>query len=612
MRIKLLSNFSFGIIYLYLSLLSGSAAIAQDVIRTPADVYGLAQSLSKHTDTLRRISGVMTPWPELPRQEDKAPRHVLQKALEVLKKIGRLRQIKHMGAISIPPYPSRSITPNEVFDMVQRLNSEIVLLLPPEERVSLHQPEAELLGKTSNDVYRALWRVSLAFDPLLGVRGFTPNDVYVQTEQILEMVRFLRLTQNLPNNIQPPPRPTGKHPNHALQAAYELLAHIAKAEENLWIEPAYVPKLERRVIIPTDVYDALSNIIAELQRIKYRLGVERHFPEPEVKTEKSPDDVVQNLQWASEMMPQFPLDRPLYQYDPESLAKTSSDVYLITEHILDELLRYRDFRGIKTLPRQPPQVSGLQLKHVYQKTLEGLEKINVLRQQMQVGAIALPKHPLRKITSMDVFDLVVRLDAELQHIYNQAELEDTVLVEAVKKIAAPQDKTPSDVYANIWRISYLLDTVIGGDGYTPDDVYRESMIVLNDINLIAQHLKRKQIRKMPDFVGGYESQDVIIKARDILQLVTRIQDRAGLFEKGSPTSLPSAKVTPNDVFNMVGLIHIELSSLKLHLGISDYPDPVADVQGKTPSHVYQLLTHAHASLSSLLDEEKNSTQEAEQ
>lgn len=608
----LIPIFSFGAVCLCLLLLPASLAVAQNADKTPVDVYRLTQPLATHTDTLRRLADVTTPWPEPPQLRDKAPRHVLQKSLDVLKKIGRLRKIRGMGAISIPPYPARNITPNEVFDMVQRLNAEILLLLPPKERVQTRMSDVVVLNKTSSDVYQALWRISLALDPLLGVRGFTPKDVYVQTEQILEMVRFLRLTQNLPNSIKQPPRPTGKHPNHALQAAHELLTRIAKAEENLWIEPAYVPKLERRVITPTEVYDALSNIIAELQRIKYRLGVERRFSEPEVKGERSPDDVVQNLQWAAEMMPRFSLDRTLYQHDPASLAKTHNDVYLVTEHILDELMRYRVFRGIKTVSRQPIQVSGLHPKHVYRKTLEGLEKVNVLRQQMQMGAIALPQHPLRRITPVEVFDLATRLDAELEYIYGQARLEDTALFESVKKISVPQDKTPSDVYTNMWRISYLLDTVIGSEGYTSNDVYRESLTVLNEIELVAQHLKRGQVRKMPDFVDGYGPQDVILKARDTLQLVARIQNRAGLFEEHSPIPLSAGNVTPSDVFNMVGLIHAELNSLKLHLDISEYPKPVAAVQGKTPSHVFQLLSHAYASLSSLLGNEQPSSQEAGQ
>ena len=610
MRMRSTPSFFLGACF-YLSLLITSVAAAQNAAKTPMDTYRLAQSLTSHTDTLRQLHEVTTPWPEPPLQQNKTPRHVLQKALEVLKKIGRLRQINGMGPISIPPYPARNITPNEVFDMVKRLNTEIILLLPLEKRPPPKKPKTETAHKTPNDVYRAIWRISLALDPLLGVRGFTPRDVYAQTEQILGMVRFLRFTQNLPDNIKQPPRPKGKHPNHALQAAYALLTRIAKAEENLWIEPAHVPKLERRVITPTEVYDALSNVTAELQRIKYRLGVERHFPEPTVKADKSPDDVVQNLQWAAEMMPQFSLGRPLYQHDPASLTKTSDDVYLITEHILDELSRYRALRGIHTAPRQPTQATGLQPKHVYQKILEGVEKTNVLRQQMQMGTIALPEQPLHRITPTEVFDLATRLDMELQYIYDRAKLEETTFIGDVKRANEQLGKTPSDAYTNMWHISYLLDTIIGSEGYTPNDLYRESMTILNEIKLITHHLKRGKIAEMPNFVEGHTPQDVMLKARDLLILITRTQDRAGLFEKHSPIPMPGKDITSSDVFNMVGLIHAELNTLKLHLGISEYITPLTDdFHDKTLSHVYQLLSHAYTSLSYLLSGEQASSEEA--
>lgn len=609
MRANLVPASLFWAVFLCSLMFLTYPVFAGDISRTPSDVYHLTESLAEYTRSLRRFYDVTIPWPEPRQQNNKAPRHVLQKALEILKKINRLRQIKGVGSISIPLYPSRRITPNEVFDMVERLNAEAVLLLPLEEREITNEPKIQILNKTPNDVYQALWQVSLALDPLLGVRGFTPKDVYAQTEQILEMVRFLRLTQNLSNNIKQPSRPTGKHPNHALQAANELLTRIAKAEENLWIEPAQVPKLERRVITPTEVYDALANVIAELQRIKYRLGVERHFPELGVKREKTPDDVVQNLRWAAAMMPLFPLGAPLYQQNPTSLTKTPADVYQITQHILDELSRYRALRGIHTIPRQPSQVSGLQPKHVYQKTLEGLEKINILRKQVQMKVIALPQYPLRKITPTEVFDLAIRLNMELQQIYERAKLKDATFIEFINNRSAPNSKTPSDVYSNMWRISYLLDTVIGTEGYTPNDVYRETMIASSEIKLIAQHLNRWKTPKTPDFIDGYGPGDVIIKARGVLQLVARIQDRAGIFEKRSPLPQSDGEVTPSDVFNMVGLIRTELIALKLHFGITEQPRLVTDIQDKSPSHVYQLLTQAHASLSHLLNDEPQASEE---
>lgn len=199
----------------------------------------------------------------------------------------------------------------------------------------------------------------------------------------------------MPILTQPPERTTGKHPNHALAAVYKLLEKINLAERNLWIEPVELPQVPRQVINPGQIYDALQIVLAELQRIKYRLGVERYFLTPAVEVGKTPDDVIQNIAWATQLLPNFSLDQKLFQYNPQSLGKTPNHVFAVTEHILKELRRYRNIRGIHTIPHTVPYVSGLQPKHVFQKVLECKEDINRLRIQIHLGSAALPRHICR-------------------------------------------------------------------------------------------------------------------------------------------------------------------------------------------------------------------------
>jgi len=61
----------------------------------------------------------------VPIQHNKYPRHVIQKALEILNKINIYRISKGYGAIFIPPYPIRQITPTDVYEMVKRLDAEV-------------------------------------------------------------------------------------------------------------------------------------------------------------------------------------------------------------------------------------------------------------------------------------------------------------------------------------------------------------------------------------------------------------------------------------------------------------------------------------------------------
>ena len=93
--------------------------------KTPSDVYSYAIILKKKVIYLRKKAGITAPLPNVPIQHNKYPRHVLQKALEILHKINLYRITKGYGAIFIPPYPTRKITPNDVYEMVKRDDAEI-------------------------------------------------------------------------------------------------------------------------------------------------------------------------------------------------------------------------------------------------------------------------------------------------------------------------------------------------------------------------------------------------------------------------------------------------------------------------------------------------------
>lgn len=571
--------------------------------KTPTDVFRLTLILADQLQTIQKDRNSQYHLPEIPPQTGKDPGHVLQKAIEILNKINRLRQIKGMGPIAILPYPARHITNNDVYQMVSRLVSEVRLLSEHHTQPTLtaHTP-TNLVAKTSNDVYQKLWSISHAMDPMLGVRGFSPSDVYAQSMHILELVRFLRLTQNIGQKVAKPPLPTGKHSNHALQAAYKLLAKIAKIESNLWIKPTETPKVPHRVITPTEVYDALQHVIAELQRIKYRLGVERYLPTPAVEVGKSPNDVIQNLEWATAMLPTFSLKQPLQQHDQESLQKTADDLNEATEHIISELLHYKALRGIRSQPRIPPAPINIQPKHLYQKTLETLEKVSLLRIQGSLGAMTVLSYPLRPITSTEVYELVVGLDTELAILYEQANMSNTETIFTTLRAAISTGETASHVYKNVWYISNILDTLLGTAGFTDDDIYQQTTQILAESEIISRHLDRWPADEKTSFHPGYGPRDILNKTEDIMTLLENIQRRAGLYYTHPPQPPLEQNVTNITIFNAISSLKMELLNLKIHLGITTSAATQHFNKNKTASHTYQLLIETHNILSNLMED----------
>jgi len=563
--------------------------------KTPEDTYHQTVQLAAVVKILLQQNSVSVAWPIVVVQGKKRPRHAYQKALEVLSKINRYRQIHKLGPVSTPPYPSRDVTPNEVFDFVQRLAGEVNMLLSEDEIAQYLDQSQDQSHFTPADVYRELWAISKAFDPLLGVRGFSPADVFAQSEHIIELVRFLRVTQDMPGMPEKPLKPKGKHPNHALASTYQLLDKISQAESRLWMQPVEVPQMEKRVITPTEVYDQLQTVIAELQRIKFRLGVERPLSKVVVRLNKTPDDVIQNLQWASLGMPPFRLDRQLKQYDPTSLEKSSDDVFAIAQLVLLKLKYYKRMRGIRVRANTSPAVSGLKPRHVYQKILENLKKVMELRRQAGFGSSAVPLFPMRPISPNEVFALSSRLDRELNLIYGKSSVHVNMYT-----IDEFEQKTPNDVFKTMWQISYELDTILGTQGQTPNDVYQMVVYVGNHIKLLGRHMGYELKGERPSFRAGLEPADVIEKARRILRLIGKIKERAGMFSASAPMPVQGEKVTPNDVFNLVGVIGAELTEVEIHFGISNQLTFPPVVHGKTPSHVYQQLAYAESLLEEIM------------
>ncbi len=573
-------------------------ATAGVVNKTPNDVYVQARLLKDKVELLREENKALYPWPPVSLQQGKAPRHVLQKALEILGKVNRYRVISGMGEVSVPRFPGRGITPDEVYDTVVRLVDELDLLLEPGG--DSHRQLSSIAGKSSSDVYQVLWEVSHALDPALAIRGFNPSDVFARSRHLLDLVKFLRRSQNLPMDVPKPERTTGRYPNHALAAVYRLQKGISIAEKNLWMEPLDVLEIPQRVITPTDVFDALGIVLAELQRIKYRLGLERNFTTPPLKSGKTPDDVIQILEWALRMMPDFSPGRPVVQFSRSQLAKTPSHVFTVTEYTRKRLERYRRVRGIRTLTRTPPAVQGLKPRHVYQKCLESLEKAERLRRQIGLGPTAVLRHPLRDITPTEVYDLAIRLDEDLGILFRHIGMEHKVYSSALDATVF-SNKTSSDVYRNMWQISLLLDTVLGTEGFTPGDVYPQAQMVLAETRIIAGKLGYTPEMPTPDQRPGTEPRDVFELSIDLQKQIQQAQRRAGMRDIGLLSVPVAGNITPSDVNNQVRLILAELVVLKLFLGITEVAErPSLVVEDKVPADVYQVLGQVRTILKDIL------------
>ncbi len=573
-------------------LLIGSSLFAFQV-KTPSDVFSYAMLLKKKVVYLRHQAGIESDFPNVPPQHNKFPRHVIQKALEILSKINLYRISKGYGEIFIPPYPAREITPSDVYEMVKRLDAEVTPFIKNEKFLkSLRLIKYE--NKTPNDVYRLLWSISLAFDSLLGIHGYTPTDVYALSEKLVETVKFIRETQNMYDMPSKPPLEPDLHPNHALYASYDFLSKVRESQKHLWIDPTEVPKKPHRVVTPTDVYDSLQYNIAELQRIKYRLGVERYFKLKPVEGSKTPSDVVQNIKYATALMPLFSFDKPLIQYPISSLKKTPNHVYAVTDEILRKLDILKNLKGAAQKPKTPPFIYGLKPIHAYQKAIEATEKSIRLKVQMGFYPSEVPTEPLREITPNEVYEMVIRLDGIVTILLHKAGYKkaEEYIYKVDKHI--PTNKTPSDVYHNLWRISNTFDVLLARE-YTPNETYALSARIKSKVAhlLRAMNIKHGAIESIESQKFDLDTKtpaDVFKKSIELYGRIKDIQKRLNMSE--SNIIIPKEKIiTPNTVYNALRIINASINQILIYKNVEEeavvYPMQIPT--DKTPTDVFENL-----------------------
>ena len=560
-------------------------------VKTPSDVYSYATLLKKKVEYLRIESGVDKPFPKVPQQHNKFPRHVIQKALEILSKINLYRISKGYGEIFIPPYPAREITPSDVYEIVKRLDAEITPLIK-DKKFLYSLRLIHYSGKTPNDVYQILWSISLAFDSLLGIHGYTPTDVYALSEKLVDTVRFLRQTQNDYSKVSMPSLVENLHPNHALYASYDFLKKVKTAEQHLWIDPTEVPKKPHRVITPTDVYDSLQYNIAELQRIKYRLGVERYFKQKDIKGSKTPSDVVQNIQYATALMPTFDFDKALVQYPINSLKKTPNHVFAVTQEILHKLDILKNIKGIVQKPKIPPYIYGLKPIHVYQKAIEATEKSIRLKVQMGFFPSEVPAEPLREITPNEVYEMALRLDGIVTILLHKAGYKQAQEYIYKENKHIPNDKTPSDVYHNMWLISNTIDVLLASE-YTPNETYTlanrikaKILALLNKMNIKREMIQK--IQKEQFNIDTKSPRDVFQETLVLYQQLKRIQDRLNMAKTN--IVIPKEKIiTPNTVYNALRIINASINEILIFKDVNEesIEYPILISKDKTPTDVFK-------------------------
>ncbi len=394
------------------------------------------------------------------------PSFSFYKTLQLFHKLNDYRLKKGFGAIAIPSYPNKKITELELFELLNLFNQQLFMVSnkTPRLRFKSH-------AKSFNTLYSRLSHIQESLNILIEYDGGTPTDVYKEAQYILESIKALRTIQGQMNTYSMPKRKTEQLSNHSLAAAQSLLKQVQVAKKNLWIPTSTVNSVPKRMIRPNDVKNSLDKVYIELQDIKHRLGIQTKVKRKAVKGVKYSSDVVQVLEFAKKLMPQFKLQSPITQKRRINIDSTYNSAISIALLIQNRLQGDDTYKYLVPSDKISTQFEA---NHYYFMLRESFILIQKIRRKVGLKISAMPDFS-KECTALTITRLLQRLDSELNIItykktkkvsqdwdnleeapYDDDTLELNALLEGINKDLKERYKLTIDNY-DLYTASYILE-----------------------------------------------------------------------------------------------------------------------------------------------------------
>ncbi len=224
------------------------------------------------------------------------PRHVWHKARLVYTTTQSIRSRFKLQKETTPSLVTQDLNPAKVYQLLTKTHSSI-----QELRRSLNianRPDPAVLPDNAlpNDVYRNL---SLINNILLGIdsRNITSNNVFQIAYIIKEELLEIRAKKGITKPMAFVENSSGKHPRDVYKQVHRMKSKLKQLSE----KPNYsIPgkvelwELKKSRIIPYDVIEILTNILADVETMRSSLGITQKIevPLPENKTPSQVYDMV--------------------------------------------------------------------------------------------------------------------------------------------------------------------------------------------------------------------------------------------------------------------------------------------------------------------------------
>lgn len=249
-----------------LATLFATGSLAADEV-APPDVYQAVRQVSQDIELVREVMGrpklEATAWVV----EHAEPRHVYYQAQTLFRKVGRLQRQLTGDASVMPPVPTGEIEPQHVLQVVHAAQEGVKAIrveLGINYRSELPDREAD---REPKDVFRETVQLGRQLNLMLD-RPIQPQDVYAQLELAATYVAgALTTDESEPVYGELPAFEPHKVPADVYRRVLECLGIAQDIGEKNGINVLQLNlrrELRRQDIMPSDVYDLATTVLAEV------------------------------------------------------------------------------------------------------------------------------------------------------------------------------------------------------------------------------------------------------------------------------------------------------------------------------------------------------------
>ena len=265
--------------------------------------------------------------------------------------------------------------------------------------------------------------------------------------------------------------------------------------------------------------------------------------------------------------------------DSDTENATPSDVYRASLDLLAEIQILREDLGAEDYPAEAEAQDDRAPLHVYAKSLEVMGKVSRVQRRLGMPVGKVGQIPVKVIEPGDVLASVSTILGQLREIKSQI-----VIGREIDPAPVVAGKTTSMVYKNLADASFLLDGLVGRP-LNPNDVYLNTMRLLDDLALIATQLQVPVKEEAPVVDGRKTPKDVAQQVLRASYKMVNLQTRLGMDASSVPT-LTLVRVTPSEVFDATNMLLAEAMRVKHHLSIDVLREERAPYRNKLPTDVF--------------------------